>query len=283
MRRRPLCCVAACIVLVLLALVAGCTEEEQKRAQQAIDQAASDIADQAKKAAEDEARRQADRLAQELRERLGQNTPGQAAPPAGAPPANRDANQQVVLKVPFQSQWEGKTGAGNCGPASITMAIRYYGKTIDYKDAIARIRGSDHPTGDTNFRWPSYINLLANHGLIERDARSIGAVRNEVDQGHPVVIGIDNTFIRRTENGRSVPYPNENGYLGDHIVVIAGYELDTAGNVQAVYMNDPLAIKLLDGAYVADPDTGTDFRVPMDALDRAAQAQRWNAVAIVPE
>jgi len=161
------------------------------------------------------------------------------------------------------------------------MVIGQYGHTTTTTEVASRVR--DAPTGDTNFKSKKAIDLLDSYNLAQHDVNSLDSLQKQLDQGHPTIMLVDNKEYMRQEDGRSVPYPANTGFEAHHIVVVTGYELGPDGKIQSVYINDPLAVKKVDGQYVADPEGGTHFSVPIDAFVRAAGNTGWYGSAVAPK
>jgi len=191
-------------------------------------------------------------------------------------PKVTSGDQQDILSVPFQSQWNGKNGGGNCGPASVTMAINKFGKNVKYDDVISKMPKDKH--GYTDFQSTEVKGLLKENGLQEEQVHNMSELETHLKDGHPVIISVDNSKY----DGNSELYPATSGFLQPHIVVITGVEKDASGKIIAVYINDPLAVKPgTNGTTIAAPDKGTNFRVPVNQFNEAA-GQNWYAAAIEP-
>ena len=179
------------------------------------------------------------------------------------------------LDVPFVSQWKGTNGGNNCGPASVTMAINYYGKNVKYSDVVVKMRGQNNPSGFTNFQTPEVDQLLGSY--LKRVELNRSDFESQLSK-NPVIIYVD------TNKWQSVPYADVGNTQGPHIVVATGFEKDDSGNLIAILVNDPLAIKWdsLKKQYVRDDVIGLNFRVPIDDFN-ASTAELWKASAIVPK
>jgi hypothetical protein len=176
------------------------------------------------------------------------------------------------LSVPFATQMgtagDPNSGSNNCGPASITMAIRYYtGSTTSptVQDSAVAIRGYNNINNTpTDFKSQSTINWLARYSLVERSVTTYDQIRGEVSAGRPVVVLVNNNAYRYLN-----PYPNNNDgwFTPTHIVVVTGYDATN------VYINDPLR------------GTG-GFPVPVSAFAQAASttgsttSSSWYAASI---
>lgn len=140
--------------------------------------------------------------------------------------------------VPFATQMgsagDPNSGSNNCGPASITMAVLYYGGSTTVPAAAVAIRGSNTTSnGPTDFKSSSSQVFLARFGLVERNITTWDQVRGEISAGRPVIILVNNNAYRYNT---SPPYPNNNNgwFTTSHIVVVTGYDSNY------VYINDPL-------------------------------------------
>jgi hypothetical protein len=202
-------------------------------------------------------------------------------------PAPPNPSAQTTGKVPgsplgvsFVSQWNGKSGGGNCGPASLAMIIQFYGGQIKFPEAVSDVRGGSAGSGDTDFKSSNSKDLLGEYGLVEQDVNGLAALKGQLDQGHPVIMAVNNSYLIRKEGDQYVPYPPS--FQAAHIIVVTGYAEDANGNIDAVYINDPLAVKTNDGGktYQQDPDGGTDFKVPIDSFNEAAGSEGWYGSAI---
>jgi len=159
------------------------------------------------------------------------------------------------------------SGSDNCGPASITMAIRYYGGSTTVPTAAVAIRGSNTTSnGPTDFKGQTSQAFLARFGLVERNITTWDQVRGEVSAGRPVIVLVNNNAYRYNT---PPPYPNNsNGWFtASHIVVVTGYDSNY------VYVNDPLR-------------SGGDYAIPVSMFMNAAStapgtsSSNWYAVSI---
>ncbi len=191
----------------------------------------------------------------------------------------------------YRSQWHqtvnGASGADNCGPASVSMALSNWGYKANIEDLAKAMKPSDdaYASIQTNFLSPQTQNYIAaKYNLTFYRIKTFADIKRQIDQGNPVLIGITNYFIvRPVPDGKSeVPYASDfSGFarywaydkqtqkydiptFTSHIVVITAYDDKT------IYINDPLAVRKVDGATVADRQGGTSFRVPFDAFAAAA-------------
>jgi Peptidase_C39 like family/Fibronectin type III domain len=191
-------------------------------------------------------------------------TIGQPAPPAA--PTHR-------LTVPFATELgsagDPNSGSNNCGPASITMAILYYGGSITVQDAAVAIRGAGNNTlqnGFTNFKDPSSQALLARFSLVEHNITAWGQVKREIDAGRPVITLVNNNAYRYL-----IPPPYSSNsdlwFTPSHIIVVTGYDATN------VYVNDPLR-------------SSRDYAIPVATFMNAASTTpgansgNWYAVSV---
>jgi hypothetical protein len=211
------------------------------------------------------------------------------------------------LDVPFESQWarnlaspytypkNGQNGGDNCGPASLTMVLHYYGKNITFEQVVPIVR-AHRKTGFTDFESADYKALLKDHGLdFVRD--SLGGILNmgsfsdikaQIDLGRPVIMSVFNEYGRTAlydgVDGMVASDVNDNGtHTGvNHIVVLTGYRVNVSGDLQTVYINDPLAITNI--THVADPRKGKDFTLTSDQFTNAVShlKQKWYGAAVYP-
>jgi uncharacterized protein YvpB len=195
----------------------------------------------------------------------------------------------VLLNVPFQSQWnvQAQNGGANCGPASITMALRFYGKAVTFDQAVAAIR-AQFPSGDTNFKASSYVKLLQDNHLGYATANgqilnigNLSDLTSQLDQRHPVLMEVINGY------GSSTLYGNIGPSMAPvaHIIVVTGYQRDASGAVQTIFINAPLAVmwSTSENRWVGDGREGHGKNYPLSLQDfRAAAGQGvWDGVAVV--
>jgi len=202
----------------------------------------------------------------------------------------------IKAPTPYKSQWNEKTqtGCANCGPASVAMALAYYGKNISVDEAAIEIRGKACG-GDTDFKGNNTKALLEKNGLKLVDVDNFDSMKAQLDLGRPVIMLVHNDHYVRQASGQNntlVPYYRREGYSRHtdkdgkvspvrHIVVVTGY--DNAN----VYINDPLAVKETKSGVVADPQVGTNFAVPVETFKSAADgagrdvgAADWYSAAV---
>jgi uncharacterized protein YvpB len=183
----------------------------------------------------------------------------------------RDLPSSYRLRVAFATQMgsagDPNSGSNNCGPASITMAILYYGGSTTVPAAALAIRGSNTTSnGPTDFKGQNSQAFLAKFGLVERNITTWDQVRGEVSAGRPVIILVNNNAYRYVS---PPPYPNNNNgwFTTAHIVVVTGYDSNN------VYINDPLR-------------SSADYAIPIATFMNAAStangssSSNWYAVSI---
>lgn len=184
---------------------------------------------------------------------------------------NRVAAPWALLRVPFATQMgsagDPNSGSNNCGPASITMAILYYGGSTTVQSSAIAIRGYNNSSnGPTDFKLASTISWLANFSLAEKNVSTFDQVKQEISVGRPVVILVNNNAYRYLS---PPPYPNNNNgwFTTSHIVVV------TAFDATNVYINDPLR-------------STADYPIPIATFQNAASTANgssttsWYAASI---
>ncbi len=172
--------------------------------------------------------------------------------------------QSLQLNVPFNTEigsagvWG--SGSNNCGPASVTMAIRYYGGSTTVAASAIAIRGSNNSAnGITDFKSSATGTWLAKFGLTEKNITTLSEIQTELAAGHPVIILVNNNAYRQNT---PPPYPlNGNKKHDDawftyaHIVVVTGI------NSADVIINDPL-------------QTTGNYAIPLAMFETAASTAR---------
>ena len=178
------------------------------------------------------------------------------------------------LTVPFATQMGSAgvptSGSNNCGPASITMAVLYYGGSTTVPAAASYIRypakNNDVTNGPTDFKGQTSQAFLATFGLVERNITTWDQVRGEISAGRPVIILVNNNAYRYNN---PPPYPNNNNgwFTSGHIIVVTGYDSNY------VYVNDPLR-------------SSADYAIPVSTFMNAAStangtsSNNWYAASI---
>lgn len=193
-------------------------------------------------------------------------------------------------EVPFISQWvaEEQSGKNNCLPAAAAMVIASYGGKVGLHDAVLTIRDGKNDARNSllDFDESTWEVLLRRFDMVQEEVNDIVSLRDQLDEGHPVIMLVDNRQFMRSENGREVPYPPGRGFEGPHFVVVTRYDLNGAGEIEKLYINDSLAVKQAEGKrLVADPDTGTNFPVTIEAFLRAVTRAKppWHGLAVFPK
>jgi uncharacterized protein YvpB len=209
----------------------------------------------------------------------GTSAPSQTPSSTPSPGGQLQSPQPILAPAPFRSQWVGLSGHNNCGPAALAMVLGKFGVEMDTNQASALVRPSTNPTGPTNFKGDPYDAVLSDHHLKSVDVKDMTELQSHLRQGHPVIVVVENAKYASDEHGKPTIYPRVDGYANHidsdsrqrvstaHIVVVTSYDDDY------VYINDPLATKLdSDGkTVVADPDRGTNYRIPKQTFDEAAR------------
>jgi uncharacterized protein YvpB len=199
----------------------------------------------------------------------------------------------IQAPTPYKSQWDANAGVGwnNCGPASVAMAMAYYGKDISVGDAAIKIRNNPNPHANTTTDFkkgtPTGNNtntLLDQNGLKLVNVSSFDSLKAQLDLRRPVLILVKNDYYVRYDNQqqRFVPYlwrqdfsQHSDGTSVDHIVVVTGYDSVN------VYINDPLAVRYDSRRRVIeDSQNGTNFAVPIATFQTAASAEGWHSAAV---
>ncbi len=171
---------------------------------------------------------------------LGQGVPGHFAAGRTVSGATSAAGRNAIggppsahqIKVPFATQ--NGTGASNCGPAAITMVIRYYRGSTTVEKTASAMRGklstskkgifTLHPGPSSRKGEKGYTDVetsitqwwLNRHvaGLSEHLLSTFGQIKDQIDDQRPVIALV-------WMHG------------GNHYVVVTGYDS------KYVYINDP--------------------------------------------
>ncbi len=130
--------------------------------------------------------------------------------------------------VPWRSQFDGTTyAAGNCGPASLGMAMAYFGEwwsTSGIRKSTNEIMGA--VSYDEGTDWPSLKYAAEKRGFkVVGLYESSGGYREwtmdelvrEMEQGHPALL-----LVRQ----RSLPGHTGSSYDGEHYIVFLGLMAD---------------------------------------------------------
>jgi tetratricopeptide (TPR) repeat protein len=172
-------------------------------------------------------------------------TAGPATPePTPTPIALVDPPESVTLSA---VKWE-KQSINNCGPATLTMYLRYYGWQGTQDD----VAGVVHPNKlDKNVRWDELVYYVkTNAGWLDALFRVGGTVeqmKRFMANGYPVVI----------ETGYDIP---GTGWVG-HYLLLTGYD-----DAQEVFI-------------VQDATAGANQKVPYAKID--TYWQQFNRLYIV--
>lgn len=177
--------------------------------------------------------------------------------------------------IPWRSQLDGSPYASsNCGPASLGMAMSYYGEWWSTRSIRASTNDYSGVSGyDDGTDWPSLKHAAETRGFkVIGLFNSAGGYREwtiddlvgETDQGHPVLL-----LVRY----RSLPGHEFSTYGGDHYIVFLGLMAD--GRV--VY-HDPAFYEEIDGSYRI-----TSQETLMDAWAHTSAGLRCTAMSVVWE
>ena len=177
--------------------------------------------------------------------------------------------------IPWRSQFDGSAYASsNCGPASLGMAMSYYGEWW----STAGIRKSTNERSgvvglDDGTDWPSLAYAAEKRGFtVVGLYDSAGNYRkwtitdlvNETDQERPVIL-----LVRF----RALPGHAGSSYYGDHYIVFLGLMAD--GRV--VY-HDPAFYEEIDGSYrIMGQET------LLEAWGNTSVGQQYTAMSLVWE
>jgi hypothetical protein len=192
------------------------------------------------------------------------------------------SSPHIQAAAPWQTQIYQGSGWANCGPASVSMAMRSYGEPVTLEYAAMRIRGNANPYsgGDTNPLNSATTNaLLRERGLQLIQTRSLAEIHAQLSAGHPVIMLLNSGYyVRQDSTGRWLPYPYGGGWTALHIVVVTGNDVGTE------YINDPLAYNTTLGQ--VDQPGGTTFSIRDDAFTNAATNvpgnPAWYSAAVAP-
>lgn len=133
---------------------------------------------------------------------------------------------QPQLNVPYIRQ-EG-TGAtqfrNDCGCACVAMLLKYHLNLSVSVDQLAR--DTSLVTNDNGLTTQQLEVLSRKYGLIKsvNNNLSIGLIKTQIDNGNPVVMLINYTFITKRQNKSD---------FGQHFVVVTGYDNNN------IIINDP--------------------------------------------
>lgn len=152
--------------------------------------------------------------------------------------------EQVTLDAP---KWE-KQGINNCGPATMTMYLRYFGWE-GTQDDIAKVV---HPnTIDKNVRWDELVFYVKTHAgwldALFRVGGTIDQMKLFLANGYPVII----------ETGYELP---DFGWVG-HYLLLTGYD-----DKEGVFI-------------IQDATAGANQKVPYEKID--TYWQQFNRLYIV--
>lgn len=197
------------------------------------------------------------------------------ATPTPAATATPTPEPNNYIWIPWRSQYDSSPYASsNCGPASLGMAMSYYGEW--WSTASIR-RSTNERSGVVGFDdgtdWPSLAYAAETRGFtVVGLYDSAGSYREwtiddlvkETDQEHPVLLLV---------HFRSLPGHDDSTYYGDHYIVFLGLMAD--GRV--VY-HDPAYHHEIDGSYrIMGQET------LLEAWGNTSVGQRYTAMSLVWE
>lgn len=135
-----------------------------------------------------------------------------------------------ILAAPYHSQFDGTVWAeSNCGPTTLSMALGALDVTVGQlklRDLANAQMGMADPNNGTTWESLAYAAKASGamvEGLYNGQSYhvwSIGDLKNELDQGRPVVL-----LVRYWD----LPDHADSSFSGDHYVVALG--IDRGGNV----------------------------------------------------
>jgi hypothetical protein len=171
-------------------------------------------------------------------------TPKPTATPSPTPTATPVPND--YFWIPWRSQFDGTAyETANCGPASLGMAMSYFGEWWETKGIRKSTNERSGVTGYSDGTdWPSLAYAAEKRdftvvGLYDAAGNyrqwTIDDLVSETDKGHPVIL-----LVRQ----RAMPGHENSAYYGDHYIVFLGLMAD--GRI--VY-HDPAFANETDGAY----------------------------------
>ena len=192
--------------------------------------------------------------------------------------------QSLQLNVPFDTELgsvPGYPGSGknNCGPASVTMAIQFYGGSTTVAASAIAIRGTNNgKNGVTDFKpgdttGDNTVTWLAKFGLTEKNVTTLSGIRTELAAGHPVIILVSNYAYRYDT---PPPYSSNDGgwFTTGHIVVVTGI------NSANVIINDPLRLSSNYAIPLATFESAASTAQP-DGINGPTTGSTWYAASIL--
>lgn len=203
------------------------------------------------------------------------DTPTPTATPAPTATATPTPVPNNYIWIPWRSQFDGSAYASsNCGPASLGMAMSYYGEWW----STAGIRKSTNERSgvvglDDGTDWPSLAYAAEKRGFtVVGLYDSAGNYRKwtiddlvkETDQERPVIL-----LVRF----RALPGHTGSSYYGDHYIVFLGLMAD--GRV--VY-HDPAFYEEIDGSYRI-----MGQQTLLEAWGNTSVGQQYTAMSLVWE
>ncbi len=152
--------------------------------------------------------------------------------------------ESITLESP---KWE-KQGINNCGPATLTMYLRFYGWQGTQNDVAAIVHPNER---DKNVRWDELVYYVKTHAgwldALFRVGGTTGKLKLFLANGYPVVI----------ETGYELP---DVGWVG-HYLLITGYD-----DAEGVFITQ-------------DATAGSNQKVPYEKIDK--YWQQFNRLYIV--
>ena len=202
-------------------------------------------------------------------------TPAAVLPGFTTPTVTPTPVPNRYIWIPWRSQLDGSPYASsNCGPASLGMAMSYYGEWWSTKSIRTSTNDYSGVSGfDDGTDWPSLKYAAETRGFTVIGLfNASGGYREwtiddlvgETDQGHPVLL-----LVRY----RGLPGHEHSTYGGDHYIVFLGLMAD--GRV--VY-HDPAFYEEIDGSYRI-----TSQETLMDAWAHTSAGLRCTAMSVVWE
>jgi hypothetical protein len=154
-----------------------------------------------------------------------------AATPEPVAEATPEVLDGIQIRTPYRTQFDGSYHeGGNCGIASIAMALEYYGINVgthELRESVNRISGDwGRASGVAWVHLKRGVEQygLQTYGLTDERGRmkvwTMDDLLYETQQGRPVII---------LAHYRSLPGHETAGWYGDHYIVFLGMTAD--GNV----------------------------------------------------
>lgn len=186
----------------------------------------------------------------------------QIAIPAGSP-APVPSSMTPILQAPYRSQFDGTIwGEGDCGPATLAMALGAFGTdygTLDLRASADVQMGIRDPYDGTTWDGLAYaaeVRGFGVQGLYTGTAYHIWSIQglmNQIDAHHPVIL-----LVRFWD----LPDHSTSSYGGDHYILAKGF--DAQGNL--VYN---------DSAFHPEQGSGADRTISQSSLMEA-----WTSTSV---